>query len=361
MRNLIKVGLFVHVLSVGLTGPVAAPPSNAMSSEQMQFRGRPPQQPVEIFGNAWFIFADGVIDADASARLKRFIQENHVPRKSIFVLNSPGGSLIGGIKLGRAIRDAGLLTDVGRNIGETEKMLVAGECYSACTLAFLGGEFRSIEKDSIYGVHRFFFTTKGDQDTDAAQILSASIVQYIRDMDVDPELFNEMTAAGNKEIIIIPHDELVRLNVINNGQKKTRWTIESVEFGIYLKGERETYHGINKFILECMANHSIALLAIFDPEGRADEITRMKSMSLFINDEAISIAERRLSGPELHNGWINAVFLLDDSLLAIIQRAKTVGVAFQFLDGAPIFLGFQGMDFGDGAKKLPGFLRACHG
>jgi hypothetical protein len=87
----------------------------------------------------------------------------------------------------------------------------------------------------------------------------------------------------------------------------------------------------------------------------------MKSMSLFINDETISIAERRLSGPELHNGWINAVFLLDDGLLTIIQRAKTVGVAFQFLDGAPIFLGFQGMDFGDGAKKLPGFLRACHG
>jgi hypothetical protein len=197
MQNLIKAGLFVLVLSMGFTGPVAAAPANTMSLEQMQFRGRPPQQPVEIFGNAWFIFADGVIDADAPARLKRFIQENHVPRKSIIVLNSPGGSLIGGIKLGRAIRDAGLLTDVGRNIGETEKMLVAGECYSACTLAFLGGEFRSIEKDSTYGVHRFFFTTKGDQDTDAAQILSASIVQYIRDMDVDPELFNDMTAAGN--------------------------------------------------------------------------------------------------------------------------------------------------------------------
>jgi hypothetical protein len=37
------------MLPVGLTGPVAAPPVNAMSSEQMQFRGRPPQQPVEIF------------------------------------------------------------------------------------------------------------------------------------------------------------------------------------------------------------------------------------------------------------------------------------------------------------------------
>jgi hypothetical protein len=80
-----------------------------------------------------------------------------------------------------------------------------------------------------------------------------------------------------------------------------------------------------------------------------------------INDKAISIAEHRLRGPELHNGWINVEFSLDDRLLAIIQQAKTVGVAFQLFDGAPIFLGFEGMDFGDGAKKLPGFLRACHG
>ena len=39
-------------------------------------------------------------------------------------------------------------------------------------------------------------------------------------MDVDPELFNEMTAAGDKKIIIIPHDELARLNVINNWSEK---------------------------------------------------------------------------------------------------------------------------------------------
>jgi hypothetical protein len=360
MRRLIKAGLVAFVLSQSIAAPLVAPLVLAGSSEQMQFRASPPPQPIEIFGNAWTIFADGVIDADADARFKRFIREKHIPIKSMLVLNSPGGSVIGGIKLGRAIRDAGLVTYVGRDSGNTANEITAGECYSACTLAFLGGEYRYIPEASIYGVHRFYFTTKGDQDTDVAQILSASIVQYIRDIYVDPQLFSEMTMAGDKQIITIPHDELARLNVINNGVKKTYWTIESIDAGIYLKGERETSYGINKFLLVCNPNGSIMLHAIFDPEGRGGEVIKMTAISLFIDGKEIPIAEHRLYGPSLVNGWINVTFSLDHSLLGIIQRAKTVGVSFQHFYSSPGFLGFEGMDFSDGAKKLPGFLRACH-
>jgi len=357
---LIKAGLVALLLSLILAAPMAAPSVLAASSEKMQFHGRPPLKPIEIFGTAWTIFADGVIDADAGARLKRFIQDKSIPGKSTLVLNSPGGSVLGGIELGRVIRDYDLLTDVGRDSADTAEEMTAGECYSACALAFLGGDYRYIQQASKYGVHRFYFTTKGDHDSDAAQILSASIVQYIRDMDVEPELFGEMIMAGNKQINIIPHDELVRLNVINNGVKKTAWTIESIDAGIYLKGERETYRGINKFLLLCNPNGSVSLYAIFDPEGRGNQIIEMKAISLLIDGEQIPIAEHRLFGPSLVNGWINVGFSLNDNLLGIFQRAQTVGVAFQYSYSAPSFLGFDDMDFSDGAKKLPGFLRACH-
>jgi hypothetical protein len=360
VSNLIKIGPLLFILSLNLTALVIAPLALAESSAQIQFRGRPPPKPIEIFGNAWTIFADGLIDVDAAARLKQFIRDNNIPNKSFLVLNSPGGSLIGGIKLGRVIRDAGLLTDIGRYNENSTQEMTAGECYSACTLAFLGGEYRYIKDSSIYGVHRFYFTNKGDQDVDIAQIVSASVVQYIRDMDVDPKLFNEMTMVGEKEINIIPHDELIRLNVINNGEKKTYWTIESIATGIYLKGERQTYHGINKFILSCNPDSSISLIAIFDPERREDEVIKMAAISLLVDGKDIPISERRVSGPTLINGWINVDFDVDNSLLEIIQRAKTVGVSFQHFYGAPIFLGFDGMDFSDGSKKLPGFLRVCH-
>jgi hypothetical protein len=82
-------------------------------AEQIQFYAYPPPTPIQIFGNAWSIFADGVIDEDAAVRLKKLIEDDHIPAKSMLALNSPGGSLIGGMKLGKVIREAGLATYVG--------------------------------------------------------------------------------------------------------------------------------------------------------------------------------------------------------------------------------------------------------
>lgn len=359
IRYLTKVGKSASIFSFAATLLVANLAFADSSPEKMRFTGKPPSTPIEVFGNAWAIYADGVIDADAGARLKEFIQDKNIPRKSMLILNSPGGNLIGGMELGRAIRDAGLITDVGRSAGNTTSTMVAGECYSACTLAFLGGEFRYLSKDSRYGVHRFYSQTKSDQDFDIAQIISASVVQYTRDMGVDPEFLSEMTKAGRTEVNFIPRDDLVRLNVINNGQTKTRWTIESLDEGIYLKGERETFHGINKFILICNSNRTITLYAVFDPERREGEIIKMAATSLLIDGTPIPIATQLSDGPKLVNGWINVMFSLNETFLSVIRRAKTVGVSFQFSYGAPIFLGFDGMEFGEGAKKLPGFLHTC--
>ena len=86
----------------------------------------------------------------------------------------------------------------------------------------------------------------------------------------------------------------------------------------------------------------------------------MKAISLAINGDLIPIADHLISGPEVVNGWINTSFLLDERLLNGIRGAKTVGIAFQYSYEAPVFLGFDDMNFGDGAKRLPGFLNACH-
>jgi hypothetical protein len=57
-------------------------------------------------------------------------------------------------------------------------------------------------KTSRYGVHRFSSTT-GNHDSDTAQIVSASMVQYIREMEVDTALFDAMTLVGKNEIKIL--------------------------------------------------------------------------------------------------------------------------------------------------------------
>jgi hypothetical protein len=325
----------------------------------MEFYGLPPSGPTEIVGNSWRIYATGEIDAEAGARLEEFINKNNIPEKSILAIHSPGGSLLEGMKLGKVIRAAGLFTYVGRESANPNDPMRPGECYSACALAFLGGQFRWIYPASMYGVHRFNFTGQIQQNTDVTQILSASIVQYIRDMGVDPTLFNAMTSTSSDSIYILPQSQLKQWRVVNNGYETTAWTVDTVDNALYLKGTRNTWRGVNKFMLVCAPGKPMFLYAIFDPEGRSEEVLKMRSYSLFIGDTAVPIAGHIIGRPFLVNGWINAAFSLDRKLLTALRGAKEVGVAFQFAYDSPVFAGFDGMDFSEGAKKLPALVANC--
>jgi len=331
----------------------------ASSQTHMEFHGLPPSGPTEVVGNSWRIFATGEIDADAAIRLETFINKNNISDKSILTIDSPGGSLLGGMELGRVIRNAGLFTYVGKENVKPDEMMRPGECYSACALAFLGGRFRWIYPTSIYGVHRFNFDGQVQHSTDVTQILSASIVQYIRDMGVDPSLFNAMISASSESINILSQNQLKEWKVVNDGYETTAWTVETVNDALYLKGTRNTWRGVNKFMLVCAPRKPMFLYAIFDPEGRSEEVLKMKSYSLFIGDRAIPISSHLMGPPFLVNGLINAAFSLDQKLMAALRTAKEVGVAFQFSYDSPIFAGFDGMDFSVGAKKLPALVGNC--
>jgi hypothetical protein len=88
-------------------------PVMGKAQQPMTFTGYAPPMP-EIEGTAWFIFGDGVIDGGTSSRLESFLADHHVPHPSSIYLNSDGGSLVEGMKLGRVIRQHNLFTYVGR-------------------------------------------------------------------------------------------------------------------------------------------------------------------------------------------------------------------------------------------------------
>jgi len=326
----------------------------------MKFSFIPPNKPAVIFGNAWTIYADGEIEPNSAAVLERLLIEKEIAPNSSMHLNSPGGSLAGGIALGRVIRKHGLLTYVSAQ-GHEEKIgdykhvnSLPGICMSACCLSFLGGRFRWIGDESKYGVHRFYRRDK-DIGSDAAQITSATIIEYIREMGADPLLFSEMTKAGPNEINILPRDKLVTLGVVSDGQDQTSWTVESTGNILYLKGERRTWRGMNKFIIHAEPGHP-TLHIIFDPEGRGDEIPMLGAQSLMIDGDAIPISLSRLGEATLENGWVNASYALSADMLDKIRKAKTVGIAFQLVYGAPVFLGFDNMEVEPGRHMISGFL-----
>ncbi|TCP80790.1 hypothetical protein C8J31_11430 [Rhizobium sp. PP-CC-2G-626] len=95
--------------------------------------------------------------------------------------DSGGGNVVAAMAYGRAVRSLGLMTVQFR----------AAECASACALAFAGGAVRRAEAGSI-GVHQSSFAVESGLDRQAAvtavQSLTAEIMTYLIEMDVDPRL-----------------------------------------------------------------------------------------------------------------------------------------------------------------------------
>ena len=195
---------------------------------------------------------------------------------------------------------------------------------------------------------------------DTAQIVSAAVVEYIRSMDVDTALFTIASRAGRAELEIVPREILERLNVINNGTKKTKWTIESIPQGMYLKGERETALGINKFMIYCPVGGTPILSVVFDAGENYRDVMNFQAEWLMVDDTQVSLEGRRVR--RLNNRErIHSFYRADKLLLNSLRSARFVGVGLQPTWAAGFFVGFQRMPFEEGAAKLDGFLAICAG
>ena len=151
------------------------------------------------------IAASGMITADTPRQFLAFARENPAPDATV-VLESDGGSVLGALELGRAIRRLGLSTTVGRvierrtkggaRLGEINPRV---DCQSMCTFVLLGGVKRSVPIDARVLVHQIWL---GDRREDAVaasytaedlvvvQRDIGSIVQYTMEMGGDIELVN---------------------------------------------------------------------------------------------------------------------------------------------------------------------------
>lgn len=90
--------------------------------------------------------------------------------------HSPGGSLMGGVMLGRFIRERRLDTHVGKG----------SSCASACMLAFIGGWSRKVTHDGRIGNHQVRSAVTNIGSIQGVQDLIAFLSEYHREMNVSP-------------------------------------------------------------------------------------------------------------------------------------------------------------------------------
>jgi hypothetical protein len=324
----------------------------------MYFEALPPDMVTILRGGwGWDIFATGEVDLKDGETLELLLAEQRIPDGSELYIDSTGGSLIGGMNLGRVIRAHGLITHVGKK-GTRERDFqntLEGECMSAAALAFLGGEFRFVSGKSKYGVHRFALNDPSASAADDAQVLAASVVEYIRSMDVDVELFSLASDFPSDDIFEVPPDTLKRLNVVNGGIKVAKWTIESYDGMLYLKGERDTIYGIQKFMLVFPSKGNMFFYVIFGGGKDAESILLMETDQLSIDGEIIPLRELRVSRVD-DNGLINAMYQVTPEILTKLRTAKSIGYLLQHSTLAAMFVGFDHFPFQDGAAKLAGLI-----
>lgn len=213
------------------------------------------------------VYAVGNIDVDAAERLRELARKKVLPAGTVVALHSPGGSVIGGIHLGQAIRDLQLDTNVfryaGKGIATYDKGGLdqqiefdknqAGECLSACIYAYLGGVRRNLYSESRLGIHQFYFL-KSDAEGAAedAQVLSAAIVAYLSKMGVSPVLFSATTLFDKNQMRYLSRQEAEDFKLVNNGVVRTKFTYRVSRGRPFPELSHETQDG--KFTLGLLCN-----------------------------------------------------------------------------------------------------------
>jgi hypothetical protein len=323
-----RPGLLALVwLSIGWAGgPIIAAPTTERTTQAtatMAERDAPmtvtvvPRSESGVFRDSALVYLDGRIDADAPDRLSRALAG--ISGKIAIWLNSPGGNLFAGMQLGRIIRQHGAWTHIINS-----RTLLPGECYSACSLAFLGGVYRFTNNGARYGVHRA--SLRGGPRTgepDLGQDLSAAIGSYIREMGVDARLLDLWAKAGTDEMYLLSQREATDLGVVNNGRQPPEWSIAAFPGGTRLQGQQATSDGTRTVFFSCDDRQTV-FGSVYEAVGR-DEPTAARGWTHWLTIDTHDEIPLQTLGISNNEGVVRSTFILPPDLVRLAMSAKQIG------------------------------------
>jgi hypothetical protein len=124
------------------------------------------------------------------------------------VLNSPGGSVVDALTMGRLIRERKFATEV-----EAGKY-----CVSSCPLVFAGGTERRAGDRAVIGVHQVAAATKADgaprDEMSLAQNISARCQRYLGEMGVDLQVWVRAMETPHDRLFVFKADELKSFGLV---------------------------------------------------------------------------------------------------------------------------------------------------
>lgn len=195
-----------------------------------------------------FIVADGEIASGSSLWLL-LAYKKIGDRKAPLVIHSPGGSIEGGLALGRVARKLGLTIIVARatktacgkdsavcqpeKISAYELTSEDAWCLSACSFVFAGGVERFVPRGALVGVHlprvdlskvpEKFRPNADEADGYQARVVERWIVlltAYLKEVGVDTRLIDFMKEATPDQMRVLTASELALLELSPSEERK---------------------------------------------------------------------------------------------------------------------------------------------
>jgi hypothetical protein len=319
-----------------------------MKSDRLQAAGE-----IAALGMRQVFLSGPIADGDTD-RFVDFVRSNNLDAAWI-EFDSPGGSLLEGMKLGRAIRERRFFTSVGsiNDHGGTSTAI----CASACAYAFAGGVSRFLYPSSgRLGIHQFQ-SSHGLSESDA-QLVSGIVVSYLREMGVDTEAFSVASATNPDGVAWLTAQEAEELHLANNGAGPTTAEVKVVEMQPYLRLNQDKYTGTIRALFNC-GKRGIVLQAgiITDPEqskSLAAPDWQKRSYVEFDHREALVVYGS--SGTKAQDSAVWLVRGLTRKDVADLLRADELGV---WIDGFGAVRGGGTIDLKPVRSAMANYFKQC--
>jgi hypothetical protein len=176
-----------------------------------------------------WISASGAIVENTLRDFELFARHRDV-RGATIILDSPGGSVVQGLALGREFRRLDIATSVGSAVKTSttfgdQRYALSGRatCSSMCVYLLLGGVQRHVPDDARVLVHQIWPSSKRNDanattysagNVVAIQRVNGEISRYIVDMGIDIELFELASRIPPwEEMRRLTRDELRRMKI----------------------------------------------------------------------------------------------------------------------------------------------------
>ncbi|MEP6019143.1 MAG: hypothetical protein ABJ251_11770 [Paracoccaceae bacterium] len=234
-------------------------------------------------GCEW-IAAQGEITEDTPRVFREFLDQ----QGSVYhiALNSPGGNLLAGIRLGELIRKTGATTFVSETVQVQESGLEhleemsRGICASSCVFAFMGGVERFVGPDDQLGVHQFYSPDSASLDSEVTQMLAGATLFHTLAMGVDPRVIVAASGTKSDDIYWFDQQDLEEFGLDTSEGRTEPWRLEPYNEGIVLTtSQHDSVRRSVSVTLFCRSNdHQWRVLI---SEESAHHARQMKSGDFF--------------------------------------------------------------------------------